>query len=109
VGLVPRRGYAQYELFYRLNVRMAQEYRASRTFDGPTLIVRGTVADERPPLSHDGMDQRLNIDPRIQPDLGWSRLVSGRITVVDVPSDHVGLLRRPAVDRVAKAIDDALR
>jgi amino acid adenylation domain-containing protein len=37
-------------------------------------------------------------------DLGWSRRVTGRFAVIDVPGDHVTMLRPPQVQHVAKAI-----
>ncbi len=88
-GLFPRRGYHQYDLFLRLHTRMATEYRPTSSFDGPVLLVRGS---------------------RPRPgDLGWSRLVTGEVSVVDVPGDHLGLLRAPAVEHVGTIVRDALR
>ncbi len=84
-GLFPRRGYHQYELFLRLHTRMAAEYHPTSTFDGPVLLVRS------------GRD-----------DLGWSRLVTGPLSVVDVPADHLGLVRTPVVERVGQIVADVL-
>jgi thioesterase domain-containing protein len=79
----------QYELFLWLNTYMSRKYRPSATFDGPVLLVRSRGSDA-------------------VADLGWSALVRGPITAVDVPSDHSNLLRAPAVDRVAASIAAAL-
>ncbi len=103
-GLLPRRGYRQYDLFLRLNSRMSREYTPSATFDGATLVVRGDASDGLSPGTEDP-------PPRAQralPDLGWSKLVSGPITVAEVAADHLSLLRRPAVEVVAEHITNAL-
>jgi thioesterase domain-containing protein len=41
-------------------------------------------------------------------DFGWSEHVKGSITIVDVPGDHLGLLRKPAVEQVGRHISKAL-
>ncbi|HXY92915.1 MAG TPA: AMP-binding protein [Acidimicrobiia bacterium] len=110
-GLFPRRGYDQYELFLRLHARMAHEYRPAGTFDGPVLVLRGDASDGRPPNAPEEFDDDLDlidVDEREFRDLGWSRLVTGPITAVDVPGDHLGLLRRPAVEKVGQVVSDAL-
>jgi acyl-coenzyme A synthetase/AMP-(fatty) acid ligase/thioesterase domain-containing protein/acyl carrier protein len=89
-GLVPRRGYRQYELFWDLNLRMSQRYAPASRFDGSVLVVR---SDE---------------PPHTAADLGWSELVSGPVTSVHVPAEHLRLLRAPAVDLVAAHIVAAL-
>ncbi len=89
-GLLPRPGYHQYDVFLRLSTYEAHRYHPTATFDGPTLVVRSGPG------------------PRQTPDLGWSRLVTGPITVVDVPGDHLGVLRKPTVDRVGPAVRSAL-
>jgi thioesterase domain-containing protein len=105
-GWLPRPGYRQYSLFLRLNARMAYEYEPTGTFDGPALIVRGDVSDGFP----DWLERDEPPDPsrRASPDLGWSTFVTGPIVVVDVPSDHVGLMRPPTVDKVAVHVAAAL-
>ena len=95
-GLLPRRGYDQYELFLRLHTRLAHEYRASGTFDGPVLVVRA-----------DGADGPAAPEPG-PADLGWSELVTGPIVVGDVAAEHLDLLRAPAVDKVAGHVRAAL-
>ena len=102
-GWLPRRGYHQYRLFFRLNIQMARKYVPSSIFDGPTLVVRGQASDGLPP--DDGSSISLQ---RALADLGWSQFVSGPITVVEVPGDHSGLLRKPVVDLVAAHINTAL-
>jgi thioesterase domain-containing protein len=82
-GLLPRRGLEQYELFLRLSSRMAREYHPTTVLDAPALVIR--TAGE----GHSGMGAH--------DDLGWSELIRGPITVVEVASDHLGLLRRPTV------------
>jgi acyl-CoA synthetase (AMP-forming)/AMP-acid ligase II/thioesterase domain-containing protein/acyl carrier protein len=94
-GVFPRRGYAQYELFFRLNMRMALLYRPSTTFDGPVLVVR------TPDYTDPGARDRL-------PDLGWSKLTTGPITVREVPGRHADLLRSPTVEHVADHLSHTL-
>jgi acyl-coenzyme A synthetase/AMP-(fatty) acid ligase/thioesterase domain-containing protein/acyl carrier protein len=94
-GLLPRRGYHQYDLFLRLNARMAYEYRPSGAFDGPVLVVRSDGAD--------------GIGHHRQHDLGWSELVTGPITAIEIPTDHFDLMRRPAVEKVGASISTALQ
>jgi thioesterase domain-containing protein len=93
--LLPRRGYHQYDLFLRLNARMAYEYRPSGAFDGPVLVVRSDGAD--------------GIGHHRQHDLGWSELVTGPITAIEIPTDHFDLMRRPAVEKVGASISTALQ
>ncbi|MEX1008976.1 MAG: AMP-binding protein [Acidimicrobiia bacterium] len=105
-GWLPRRGYHQYNLFLRLNARMAHEYKPSGIFDGPALIVRGDIPDGIPA----GLELEEKPDPgrRALPDLGWSKLVTGPITVAEVSADHQGLTREPAVNQVAAHIAAAV-
>jgi thioesterase domain-containing protein len=87
-GLVPRRGYHQYDLFLRLHTRMALEYRPTQVFDGPALVVRSPGGG--------------------QADLGWSERVNGPVTVVEVAGDHAAFLRRPTVEDVGRVVSKAL-
>jgi acyl-coenzyme A synthetase/AMP-(fatty) acid ligase/thioesterase domain-containing protein/acyl carrier protein len=103
-GFWPRRGYHQYELFLRLNTRMLREYTPSSTFDGATLVVRGVETDGAPPET----ETPPTPAQRMLADLGWSKLVTGPVTAVEVPADHLGILRKPAVDLVAGHIAAAL-
>jgi thioesterase domain-containing protein/acyl carrier protein len=96
-GLIPRSGLAQYDLFLRLNTRMARQYRFRRALRAPALVVR--TVDES--IGNGGGPA----------DLGWSRQLTGAITVVDEAGGHLGLIRHPAVVRVgavvSRALDDA--
>jgi thioesterase domain-containing protein len=70
------------------------------------LVVRGADSDGRPA----NLELPPDSDPgrRALPDLGWSRLVTGEITALDVPADHLSILRKPAVDQVGKYVSEAL-
>jgi thioesterase domain-containing protein len=103
-GLVPRRGYRQHDLFFRLNGRMARRYTPATTFDGPALVVRSDAFAEPAPAT-DGRPSRP-LHPLT--DLGWSEHVSGPVTTVEMPVDHWSLLRKPAVDVIAGHIAAAL-
>jgi thioesterase domain-containing protein/acyl carrier protein len=103
-GWLPRRGYRQYDLFLRLNSRMAREYVPSGMFDGPTLVVRGNASDSRTP----GAGEEAGRAHRALADLGWSKLVTGPVTSVEAPADHLSLLRKPAVEVVAMQIAAAV-
>jgi acyl-coenzyme A synthetase/AMP-(fatty) acid ligase/thioesterase domain-containing protein/acyl carrier protein len=92
-GLFPRRGLDQYELFLRLNGRMAREYRRSRDFGGPVLVVRS----EAPPGG--------GTPPE---DFGWSACVTGPISMIDAPGDHLAMIRKPAVTTLAARLADEL-
>ncbi|MEX1009369.1 MAG: hypothetical protein WD271_16240 [Acidimicrobiia bacterium] len=70
---------------------MARDYQPASTFDGPMLLVRGDQGEDT------------------SRDLGWSSLVTGPITAVDVRGDHNRILRKPAVDRVGHIVRAALR
>jgi thioesterase domain-containing protein len=96
-GLVPRSGWEQYRLFRNLNLLMGREYRATRTFDGRMLVLRGLHGD----VPTEAGIYSLS-------DLGWSKFVSGPIDVEEVTSDHLGLVRRPAVEQVGRYLDRAL-
>ena len=87
-GLFPRRGYHQYDLFLRLHTRMALEYHPTAPFDSPVLLVRGRAGDPD--------------------DLGWSHFVRGPVSTEVVVSDHLGLLRAPAVGQLGEVVRKAL-
>jgi thioesterase domain-containing protein/acyl carrier protein len=89
-GLLPRRGLDQYSLFFDINSAMRRAYRPATTLDAPLLLVRSSLGEWA------------------EPDFGWSGYVTGPITVVDVPGDHHGLIRKPVVERVGAAIASAL-
>jgi acyl-coenzyme A synthetase/AMP-(fatty) acid ligase/thioesterase domain-containing protein/acyl carrier protein len=99
-GLLPRSGLDQYNLFVGLNVDMLHRYWPGAKFGGPVLLVRSTMA---------GTTQLGDADAALLPqralwDFGWSAHVTGEITVVDVPGDHLGLLRQPAVGTLGKEL-----
>lgn len=41
-------------------------------------------------------------------DLGWGRFIVGRVTIVDIPGDHLSMMREPHVTSLARAISDRL-
>jgi amino acid adenylation domain-containing protein len=96
-GPLPRRGLQQYEQFLELNMLMDDDYAPTRTYGGALLLLR-THLDVP-----DGARGRY-----AQRDFGWSRVVTGPITIVDVPGDHLGLLRQPMVAVVAAKLREAL-
>jgi amino acid adenylation domain-containing protein len=68
-----------------MNGRATRTYLRSRhTYNGDTLIVRAV----------DAAAQRGGFD--VAPDLGWSRMLTGRVKIVDAPGDHLGILREPS-------------
>jgi amino acid adenylation domain-containing protein len=80
------------ELLWRVfNGEVTDRYFAARPrYDGATLIVR---AMDRPELA--GYD--------IAPDLGWSAELQGPFKIVDVPGDHLGILREKQTAQVMRA------
>ncbi|HXY94090.1 MAG TPA: AMP-binding protein [Acidimicrobiia bacterium] len=94
-GLVARR-LRQYRVFFLLSQRLVRRYRPRSTFQGPALVVRAAVDSSdlpRPP----------------ERDLGWSRWIAGPRDAVEVPGDHVGVMREPYVrdlgGHIARALD----
>jgi acyl-coenzyme A synthetase/AMP-(fatty) acid ligase/thioesterase domain-containing protein/acyl carrier protein len=96
-GWLPRRGYHQHEVFFRLNNHMSRRYVPSSTFDGPTLVVRSAEPQRTASRRQSALA-----------DLGWSTLVSGPITTIEVDAQHSDLLRKPAVELVAAHVAAAL-
>jgi hypothetical protein len=41
-------------------------------------------------------------------DLGWSNLATGPILVEEIATDHLRIIRRPAVEHVGRCLDRAL-
>jgi thioesterase domain-containing protein/acyl carrier protein len=78
-GLVPRTGLAQHDAFVAVRSIALDRYRLL-PYSGPVVLVRATdrsqdrVADERP-------------------DLGWRDVLTGPFTIIDVPGDHLSMLR----------------
>ncbi|MEV0388562.1 amino acid adenylation domain-containing protein [Nonomuraea sp. NPDC050643] len=79
---------------FAANVRAITGYRLDRPFDGPVTLVRAVG-------SRAGDGRRV-------PDHGWSGLLTGPRTVLDVPGDHHGCLRPPHVAVTAAAIRNAI-
>ena len=96
-GLLPSPGLRQYERFLELSVLMAGNYAPGRLYGGSVLLVRTRL--DVPDDAHGRFVHR---------DLGWSGVVAGPVTVVDVPGDHLGLLRAPVVAEVAAAVRGTL-
>jgi hypothetical protein len=68
-------------LWRTLNSRPTLEYLAGHpTYSGRSIVVRARQA-ERPGFN-------------VAPDLGWSRLLTGSVTVADAPGDHLGLINK---------------
>jgi amino acid adenylation domain-containing protein len=80
------------ELLWRVfNGEVTDRYFAARPrYDGATLILR---AGHRPELA--GYD--------IAPDLGWSAELQGPFKIVEVPGDHLGILREKQTAQVMRA------
>ena len=107
-GRVPRRGHHQYDVFTRLNMHMARQYKPSAIFDGPILLVRCTNSNDHLPDAVESDVETVGRHSRVLVDLGWSNLVTGSITVAEVPGDHASLLWSPVVDHVGKCVSQAL-
>jgi thioesterase domain-containing protein/acyl carrier protein len=103
-GLVPRRGLDQYNFFVAINADMAIHYEPTATFGGPALLIRSTIAG--PTLLPDVDD--VVMPDRAVWDFGWSDHVSGSLAVVDLASDHLGLLRQPVVEQTGHHVARAL-
>ncbi len=95
-GILPRRGAAQYDVFYRYSMHLLRRYRSDSVFTGPFTVLRAA--------------ENAHTDA-VPTDLGWSRRVTGPITVIDVPGDHFSMLRPPRVStlgaRLAEVLDAA--
>ncbi|WP_018657633.1 type I polyketide synthase [Actinomadura flavalba] len=68
-----------------------------------TLLVRA----DRPASRNSGIGMGVDDTPPGLPDLGWSRHLAGPLDVHGVDADHYGLLRPPALARLAALIDRA--
>jgi len=75
---------------------MGRRYRPTGVYGGAVLIVRAIDADVR-------ADAR-----RAAADLGWSSVLTGPVEVVEVPGDHNGIIRPPAVTAVGRVIEQAI-
>jgi amino acid adenylation domain-containing protein len=80
--------------------------------DGRDYLAQSLVSRHRPrPYPGDvvvvyGVGTREEY--RLQADLGWSRVVSGRVTVHEVQGDHGTILRPPHVTAVAERVRECL-
>ena len=83
----PGHGSPRYRAFLRHHQAMARKYEPSSTFDGPVLVVRAGAHGD---------------------DLGWSKLATGPVQVIEVPAPHLDLLRSPAVETVGRHLSEAL-
>ena len=85
-GIIPR-GVRQYRVFFLLSNRVARAY-------GPTMQYAGDALTAF----------RGRADP------AWESLLTGPVATVDVPGDHVTMLRRPYVGalgaQLGRALDD---
>ena len=72
-------------------LRAANRYRPS-SYSGEVLLLRAEDAER----DWDGAS-------------GWRDVVKGRLEVVDVPGDHVGMLKPPHVERLGQALRSALQ
>ncbi|HSF38843.1 MAG TPA: condensation domain-containing protein, partial [Thermoanaerobaculia bacterium] len=77
---------------YRSNVRNFEGYVPAAPCPVPALLFRATV---QPPEAE---GRRL----------GWDRWIAGPIEVVDVPGDHWALVRNPAVEELARGLEERL-
>ncbi|WP_262403208.1 hypothetical protein, partial [Actinomadura sp. CNU-125] len=68
------------------------------------LVVRAT----RPAARNSGIGMGVDDTPPGLPDLGWSRHLAAAPDVRDVDADHYGLLRPPALGRIAAHLNEAL-
>ncbi|MGA9870215.1 MAG: SDR family NAD(P)-dependent oxidoreductase, partial [Rhodococcus sp. (in: high G+C Gram-positive bacteria)] len=74
--------------------------------DTETLLVRCT---RRAP-NNSGIGMGIDDTPSaFSADLGWSRHLAGRLTVVAADAHHYSMLREPALDDVVEHLDHALR
>jgi thioesterase domain-containing protein len=73
-------------------------YQAKSTYQPQPYLGRVTLfrAQTRPLLS------------TFDPALGWQELVPGRLEVIDVPSSHEGMFRKPHVNYLAKRLKNCI-
>jgi acyl-coenzyme A synthetase/AMP-(fatty) acid ligase/thioesterase domain-containing protein len=89
-GVLPHAGLGHYVRFYHQGVFISRFYVAA-PYPGPTLVL--VAADDE-----DAAARRL-----------WASHLSGDWSVVDVPGDHLSILRDPRVAQVADLVSRALR
>ena len=86
----------QYDVFYLVSMHSGRRYDVDTPCPAPTLIVRATDVEYFP-------------DPtKADPDLGWAPLLSGPVTCVDAPGNHLTMIRRPYAATLAELIESAI-
>jgi len=65
------------------------------SYDGDAILFRATDVSDYPGLT-------------IDRDLGWGRLIKGRLTIHDLPGTHLGILRPPNVHRLTAILRDRM-
>lgn len=85
-----------------LDLRRSKIYETAATayvarphqYDGPAVVARASES------GLPGYD--------VLPDLGWTGRVRGGLRIVQLPGDHLGVLRPPNVEHTARLVRDAL-
>ncbi len=96
LGLVPRRGLDQYDAFYVLGLNIGRKYDRPGQCAAPTLVVRAESVE-------------YFADPvKALPDLGWAPRLSGPLTCVDAPGNHLTMIRPPYAATVVGLIEAAI-
>ncbi|GAA2400644.1 hypothetical protein GCM10010191_04790 [Actinomadura vinacea] len=106
-GLLGRRDgvHGRVAVFAR-HLRGLAEHTPGRLIDEttPTLLVRA----DHPATRNSGIGMGVDDTPSGLPDLGWERHLAGPLEVHGIDADHYGLLRAPAVARLAELINQTL-
>jgi thioesterase domain-containing protein/acyl carrier protein len=74
---------------------IAEWDKVAPTYDGDAMLFRATDVTDYPGLT-------------IDRDLGWQRLIKGRLTIYDLPGSHLGILRPPNVHRLTAILRDRM-
>jgi amino acid adenylation domain-containing protein len=74
---------------------IAEWDKTAPTYDGDALLFRATDATDYPGLT-------------IDRDLGWQRLIKGRLSIHDLPGSHLGILRPPSSHRLTAILRDRI-
>jgi thioesterase domain-containing protein len=77
-------------------------YRLTRLFESQFNIYNGSA--------HLFIAEDCQITPWVsyKPDLGWSNYIKGELKIHPVPGDHLGILKKPNVELIAKKINSSL-